>query len=62
MRTGLSLAILVVALAAFATAGCGTAGTNADLQSTGLKATPKLTPQQIQAAWEVKHPGEKAPR
>jgi len=62
MRTKLSLAIVVVALAAFAAVGCGnSASTTSDMQSTGLKATPRLTPQQIQAAWEVKHPGQKAP-
>ena len=62
MRTKIVLAAAIVALAAFVAAGCGnSATTNSDLQSTGLKSTPKLTPQQIQAAWEVRHPGTKAP-
>ena len=59
MRTGLSLAILVVALAAFATAGCGTAGTNADLQSTGLKATPKLTHSESRPPGKLSIPAKK---
>jgi len=61
MRQRISIALAIIALATISAAGCGTESSNADLQSTGLKATPKLTPQQIQAAWEVKHPGEKAP-
>jgi len=60
MRVTMSLFIFL-ALALIASTGCGTSSTNADLQSTGLKATPKLTQQQVQAAWEVRHPGQKAP-
>ena len=60
MRVNLSLILAIAALLTIG-AGCGTSQNNADMTSTGLKPTPKLTQDQIQHAWEVKHPGEKAP-